>query len=324
MSVVFEDLHKHDGQGSYAVVNESVGVWRRVLENIPNVDTAASIASGGEVSFFAIAPKVRKALTCIDHSYTSMYFAIGKAHLINKLGTKAAFKALVENDVNLIRDAFKEANKGLPTAFKSNAKEVEQYLKDRAEWQKKSEEWFAAWVAENPRPVYGSANYWREEDAWYRKQYPAQAEWNKKNPVPQPPPNYYNGYTRGFDDFWASAGAIIRIYQEIGQKAVAQFRAKRDKVKFLHGDLSDLEARGPFDLVYLSNALQFNTREGKRGGHDPLKWVKPGGYIALTNYAETPDPELKSCKVIAKDRKQRGVREDVGLGWVYHLVQAPA
>lgn len=323
MTVVFEDIHKHNGQGSYSVVNESVEVWRRLLEKIPNVDTAASIASGGEVSFFAIAPKVRKALTCIDHSYVSMYFAIGKAHLINKVGSAAAFKALVKNDVNLLRAAFKEANEGLPTAFEENAKEIDDYLKARAEWTIKFNAWMEEYKKKHPQPS-STSSYWRAGlDEWYNTLYVAQSEWYKENPQPAPPPSYHYGHKMGFDELWATA---TRAYEEIGQKPITEFRAKRDKVKFLHGDLSDLEARGPFDLVYLSNALQFRTREGKRGGHDPLKWVKPGGYLAQTNYGRQPDPELRTCKVIGTDstRVRGGSGQAFGLGWQYHLVQAPA
>lgn len=64
------------------------------------------------------------------------------------------------------------------------------------------------------------------------------------------------------------------------RKAVQKFA----KVSFLHGDLADLAERGPFGLLYLSNALGHVGRNG--GGLALLslveKALRPGSYVIAT------------------------------------------
>ena len=130
--MVFEDLNTYDGRNTlYSVCNENLGTWRKLLKDI-SVDTGVSICSGGEVSFFAVLPIIKKKLDLIDHSYGSMYYAIGKHHVIEKLGSKEAWKLFSDTPDRLspssfysktassksltkLGTLFKEANANLPT-----------------------------------------------------------------------------------------------------------------------------------------------------------------------------------------------------------------
>lgn len=63
-------------------------------------------------------------------------------------------------------------------------------------------------------------------------------------------------------------------------------RPKLDRVRFIHGDLTDLIKEGPFDLLYLSNALQHMSRERKHPPMEKIKeLVKPGSYVMLAGYS---------------------------------------
>lgn len=54
------------------------------------------------------------------------------------------------------------------------------------------------------------------------------------------------------------------------------------KLRLVHGDFRDISSKGPFDLVYLSNAFEHQTRENKLLAtfkDEIYDMVKPGGYI---------------------------------------------
>lgn len=243
----FKDLNTYKGSSCYAVVNESIAVWRKLLDGI-SVERAASICSGGEVSFFSILPCVEKELVLIDHAYGSLYYAIGKYGIIETQGAEKAYE-LYTQDVftKEVEDGIIEANKGLPTA--------------------------------NPRHRYGGT----------------------------------------------STG---RVWRTITQEDVASFATCMDKVQFLHGDLNDLEEFGPFDLLYLSNALDYVGRNGTRFNIEKL--VKPGGYILYCNQAYStwdnlpnrPNPRAKGWEEVAQTRPDRDTRQ-YGLDWIYRVCKAP-
>jgi hypothetical protein len=71
--MVFEDLDegKDTRHSEFVVCNESVAVWRKLLDGI-TVKRAASICSAGEIAFFAILPIVDEELLAIDYSYGSL------------------------------------------------------------------------------------------------------------------------------------------------------------------------------------------------------------------------------------------------------------
>lgn len=317
----FTDHNEYNGAHTiYSVVNESVNVWREGLSQIPPVERAASICSGGEISFFCVLPRIKRSLVLIDHSYQSMYFALGKFHLIDKLGSRKAFSALAKNDVEVLKPLFEEANKGLPTASPKTPKEVLKYDADLKKWSDDYRKWQDEYVAKNPRPVsapysYGlKGGYWEWEDEFYRQQ----GQWQKDHPQPKRPANYRH-QRHSFDSLWCGVG---NLYEEVTQKGIAEFRAKRDKVSFVHCDLTDLkdlgERVGPFDLIYLSNALDYAGRNGS-AAYKPQEWVKPGGYICLTysTYNDGFDNPPKgipkgSEKVFEYGRQQRSRYDSYG------------
>jgi hypothetical protein len=58
-----------------------------------------------------------------------------------------------------------------------------------------------------------------------------------------------------------------------------------DKLTLVHGDLSDIASKGPFDCLYISNALEHTSYTGKNP--DPAimnDLVKPGGFVLSTGY----------------------------------------
>src|SRR4051812_5629858 len=94
--LVFEDLNGFNGTSTeFPFCNEHLKTWHKALDGI-EVDNAASICSGGEVTFFAILPHVKEKLVAIDHSYRSMFYAIAKYHVVEKLGAVKAHKLFKE------------------------------------------------------------------------------------------------------------------------------------------------------------------------------------------------------------------------------------
>jgi hypothetical protein len=327
LPVQFEDINTYDGRTAYAVVNESVPTWRRVLDAMPNVDTAASVCSGGEISFFAVAPKVRKSLTLIDHAYQSLYYACGKFHLIERDGSKAAYEALVKNDRKVLKSCFEEANKGLPMAPPEQPKEFKAYLEANAAWNDAYREWNDEYSKKNPRPPFSQG--YNAETAWYHEFDKAWREWDLAHPRPVPPPGYSSSgvFQDTFDSRWSTSE---RVYQDIDPKWVAEFRRKRTKVVFCHGDLTDLYDKGPFDFAYFSNALNFKGRNG-RPAVDVRKVVSPGGFVAFTGYVDYGGRGAKNFglekaeEIVSinpareKDYKSPGY----GMAWVYSLYRLP-
>jgi len=257
MSILFEDLNEYDGKHTeFPACNENIDLWRKVLKDV-RVDNAGVVCSGGEVAFFAILPCVRKRMEAIDHAYGSMYYALGKYHIIEKLGSKQAHKLFNEYHEGPFKELLEEANRGLPT---------------------------------------------------------------------RPATRAYSG---------TSPSAVTKILRKLTQKDLTEFRANREKVRFVHGDLNDLVERGPFDLVYLSNALEYNGRNGYEFNVKGM--VKPGGYLALaaSKYRNTEGRYLRGFKLLANEKMESEYPltsysyrppdpRRYGLGWEYRLYQVPA
>jgi hypothetical protein len=272
--VKFENLHDFNGSSNYVVVNELLHVWDEVLSDVKGVKRAASICSGGEVSFFNILPKVEESLECIDHSLGSMYWALGKYHTIEKLGAAKAhefFKGPIR-DGKYDRDRYGYAAKYVP-----GPKE------------KKFHELFA------------------EANGKYTTNYLGEHK------------------TRGYDPYGLES--LCPLYNDISLDAIKKFRANRTKITFIHGDLNDLIERGPFDLVYLSNALEYQGRNGSQ--FNIRAAVKEGGYIALTTGSSRT---LHSCvdslvreKVVGPaDYRDANRKRDARYGmysWTYMLLR---
>lgn len=86
---------------------------------------------------------------------------------------------------------------------------------------------------------------------------------------------------------WMAAGELPTCWKDIPIELVKAAEQKLDRVRFLHGDMRDLVDRGPFQLVYLSNAIdrhvgRFHKTYGVKD-LEPMKAVAPGGYLALAS-----------------------------------------
>jgi hypothetical protein len=246
--VTFEDLNTYNCRSSvFPIVNESIATWREALKDIA-VEKAASICSGGEISFFAILPKVAEELQLIDHAYSSMYYAIGKHHVMEKLDAKNAHNVFMNEDKATIDKYFAKANEKLPT-----------------------------------KGANTSYSY------------------------------YY--------DYKFTTGALRQAWADVSQADIRAFKENLHKLTFLHGDISDLRERGPFDLVYLSNALDYAGRGG-RYSHPIKEIVKPGGFVCFTNsasYAKAPVPSCLAKSKTLYEKEHRG-----RMRWMYRVVQTPA
>lgn len=276
----FEELNEFNGDSSYQTVNEYLDVWDDVLSNVKGVKKAASICSGGEVSFFNILPKVEDTLDCIDHSLASMYFAIGKYHIIEKLGSGKAHKLL-------------------QTAV--------------AEWETPKRDEFGRRLSYGTLKETGPAATCRR----------LMMEVNEKLPTA-----YFGDRIKANPGYYGE-GAIAPMYQNgVTLDQIKAFRRKRTKITFVHGDLNDLKERGPYDLVYLSNALEYSGRNGSR--FPVHEWVKPGGYIALTSGRGRVSRGLPAAvadrvelvRRTPQDYNVPGARRNYGMSsWVYILLK---
>lgn len=120
-----------------------------------------------------------------------------------------------------------------------------------------------------------------------------------------------NSHARSLKSMWADA-PLKKTCNTLG------------KVKFLHGDLTDLVERGPFGLLYLSNALDSTHRS--RSGQAALaatveKAVKPGGYVldAVSAFTKTARSGAK-WDLIAEHSPYTNIQFSQ---WVYRLYQTP-
>lgn len=107
---------------------------------------------------------------------------------------------------------------------------------------------------------------------------------------------------------------LTRYWEKAPVELVKQSTEKLGQLRFLHGDLTDLVERGPFDLVYLSNALEHSDRWGR----NPLLYkteavVKPGGYILDCSYREHLRNRWECLETI----------QGSSTSWVYHLYRVP-
>lgn len=253
-----KELHEHNVISGYAACNENLTTWREMLNGV-EVDNAASICSGGEVSFFCVLPCVKKQLVLVDHSLNSLWWAVGKLGAIEALGP-AVFHSKVrsirasaygfagEKAATELYSCFEAANSGIFTSG------------DRG---------------------YGNSSYRVREVA---------AVWKK----------------------------------DVLLADVNHLHANRDKIAFIHGDLADLEAVGPFDFVYLSNAMEYRNRNGKTPRPAPL--VKPGGLVAYTsrngnNYGI--DPVVASWETV-EQKQTKWSENGYGLNWKHTLARKPA
>lgn len=94
----FADKHSYKGGYCYGVINEQLGGWREALKDVAGFGAkrGAAICSGGEVGFFLLLPHVQEELTMLDYSYGSLFYALGKYHVIEKKGASFAHDAFTK------------------------------------------------------------------------------------------------------------------------------------------------------------------------------------------------------------------------------------
>jgi hypothetical protein len=110
--------------------------------------------------------------------------------------------------------------------------------------------------------------------------------------------------------FWAK---MPRGYLRVALKRL-------DRITFIHGDLRDAAPRGPFDMIYLSNALEHSPRDKTNTVYtlshftsqiEPL--LAEGGRILLTGTASGP-PSWQN------DLRRLTPLEEIGW-WNYHVYE---
>jgi hypothetical protein len=301
--VKFTDLHEYDGRSCFVTTNESLGTWNDLLDGV-KVERAASICSGGEVAFFAIAPRATQEVYLLDHAYGSLYFAIGKYNLIEKLGPTKAYKLLTSNDGEKIAKAFLDANKDLPTHGNSDA--------------------YAHW------PTLRSV----EQAA------------SKEKPPPEPPNRYSMAWYDWYDR-WGPRGygrdrkynKFASCWAHLDPKAISAFSKRvRERVSFVHGDINDLVDLGPFDLIYLSNALDYSgrsTEEQRKAtykrhtyGEDTVSTVykieeivKPGGIVCFSY--KISKPRVTENWTVLNETPRAKHNDATDTSWRYCVAQTP-
>lgn len=82
----------------------------------------------------------------------------------------------------------------------------------------------------------------------------------------------------------AYSNDVRREWNMVPRRTLAAAFANLEKLTLLHGDLRDAKDRGPFDLIYLSNAHEHQSRDKKNLPVDSaLEMLKPGGLILVTS-----------------------------------------
>lgn len=111
-----------------------------------------------------------------------------------------------------------------------------------------------------------------------------------------------------FKQFWQTVPA--------GYLKVASKRL--DKLSVIHGDLLDAAPRGPFDVIYLSNAFEHISRDHKylaNKHNQVLSMLKPNGMLLLTVSTSIGyGPRLKDTTRIA------GPRTSFSCTWTYEVL----
>lgn len=147
----------------------------------------------------------------------------------------------------------------------------------------------------------------------------------------------YPIYTRAVQHpLVAHAKSLSFEWSNLDGDVIERSCSKLAKVKYVHGDLTDLAGRGMFNLLYLSNALEHTNRNrdprsgsvASSGGHPNArvelaktvtKIVKPGGYVIACGKVKNPDwEEIRSFECqYGSDRDYHRLR------WTQTLYRVP-
>lgn len=115
---------------------------------------------------------------------------------------------------------------------------------------------------------------------------------------------------------------LTGLFGSLTQEDLEAFINNREKISFLHGDLNDLVDRGPYDLVYLSNAPDYSGRNGKNFQIE--KMVKPGGYVLHTCQNAYDEHLFKGFEVVFRERMNLPWNQVYELSWTYTVAKTPA
>jgi hypothetical protein len=126
---------------------------------------------------------------------------------------------------------------------------------------------------QNQLPVSVKNHVGQYERPWF-----AGSKINKETYNPRT--GYYDPVADGVFHSYAVWEIQNHWNQHITPAQVVKAYNKLHLVKFIHGDLADLEEDGPYGLLYLSNALEHNNRDRRRPQFEALKkYLRPGGYV---------------------------------------------
>lgn len=119
---------------------------------------------------------------------------------------------------------------------------------------------------------------------------------------------------------------LARAWTDLGVEDLAEFNKNKDKLSFIHADISVLNDRGQFELLYLSNALDYiyglyRDYKASPSEFDSDKIVAPGGLIAFCYFSHcrpyyADKWETIATKAAPRDRKH-------GLAWIHEIARRP-
>lgn len=263
-AIQYEDVHEHKWDGYYAVPNENTLAWRELIKNTP-IYRAAAVCSSGEVGLFGILPLVRRELVLIDHSYRSLHVAAMKYLLLREKGAKETYRLCTANDPKELQEAIAKFKDTLPDKLGSCFEN-------------------GHWLAPTPPrdPNIDAYGYDRRTGRYVGVGARLAGA---------------TGHSSAWGNAKDDAAAVKRVWNKIPLEVVAKACEKLHRVKFLHGDMTDLARDGGFGLIYLSNALQHNYDRNKTGSYyssiitaaqakqfEQIEAaLRPGGYVLLAH-----------------------------------------
>jgi hypothetical protein len=244
----YEELNAYNGPYTYACTNEEPEMLRKLIAG-RFVRKAAGIASGGEVSFFLLLPRVREELVAVDHSLSSLAIAYTKALLLESLGPTETKKLMMLNNIKKLQEAADKASQQLPGNLK---------------------------------------NKWTPEARY----------------------NLSCDSSRLATEWGLASDTALKLATK-----------KLDRLTFIHSDLTDIKDKGPFELLYISNAQEHARRQnpGMYNNADlsstHLDSLLTDDGLILVVSAGSPYPTTRLAWKILN--KKPGLRTS----WTYYLCQ---
>lgn len=276
----------------YYIVPNEDTVEWRNLVKKLRINRAAAICSSGEVGLVALLPTVRKELVLIDHSYASLSVAMLKYVMLRELGATETKRLL--STAGSVADLKKNLGKFVNKLPKDVRLAYERYVNPAAN------SWEGGFVYVTPDRVTWNYKTHRYEPI--------------KKEAPVTNPKLQHEWTR------------------LPSRDLLRCATKLDRVKFLHGDLSDLAERGPFDLIYLSNALEHSGRKGAPTPTQVEACLRPGGYAIVAHRGDPTTPKVSyytdyiGVTKKLQDAKWEVVktsRTRINMGWSQTLYRVP-